>query len=70
MKLLAIVISVLALVGCVSLIPTDERTIELPTEKYRQPQLTAKEAILKIKESCDRFGRFHVDGERYTCHEG
>jgi len=71
MKLVSILIAVVGLAACASFVPTDERTIELPTQKYRQPvepALTAKQAILKVKESCDRYGRFIVDGEAYVCH--
>lgn len=68
MRIVIAIAFALVMAACASLIPTDQRTIELPTEKYRQPELTAKEAILKVRESCDKYGRFTVDGETYECH--
>lgn len=67
MRLVLILIAAVSMAACATFIPTTERTIELPTLKYSQPTLTAKEVILKVKESCDLHGRFMVDGEPYIC---
>jgi len=68
MRLLLIVIACIGLVAC-SLVPTDKRTIELPTQNYRitDDVLAAKQVIAKFKQACDTQGWLVIDHQRYTC---
>ena len=69
MKLLLTAIVALGLVAC-TIVPTDKRTIELPTQKYRltDEQLAAKQAIYKFKQACTQNGWLVIDDQRFICH--
>ena len=69
MRLLLIVIACIGLIAC-SIVPTDKRTIELPTNQYRvtEDTLAAKRAIAAFKAACTERGWLLIDNRRFTCY--
>ena len=68
MRLLLIVIAAIGLIAC-SIVPTDKRTIELPTQQYRltDDKLAAKRALAAFKKACDVNGYLFIDNQKYIC---
>jgi len=69
MRLLLTVIALMGLIAC-SVVDTDKRTIELPTNKYRvsEDTLAAKQAISFFKQGCVERGWIIIDNRRFTCY--
>ena len=74
-KIIAALTIIGLLVGCASILPTSERTIELPTQKYSDPSGSSiqrgHEILRVIRQACREDRGFEIEHEgsreKYKC---